>query len=278
MQIRIIQAIVIMLAASAGVGVAAAAEETGPEATAEESRWRLGAALGYGLRSNPLVQSDDIPIIVDLDIAWFGERFFFDNGDLGLTLADNSALTASLIARFNSDRVFFGNTDTRFVSADLAGMPLAEATEFTVPDRDYAIELGLELLMDGSWGQLQMAAFHDVSSTHDGFEIYLDYGYGWRNQRWYVEPSIGVSYKSDALNDYYWGVRDDEVSIVLPPYQANAGTNAHARLMVGYQISRNWTFSLVAEYERLNDSAAASPLVDEQNVLGYFAGFGFRFR
>jgi outer membrane protein len=278
MQIRIIQAIVIMLAASAGVGVAAAAEETGPEATAEESRWRLGAALGYGLRSNPLVQSDDIPIVVDFDIAWFGDHFFFDNGDLGLTLADNDALTVSLIGRFNSDRVFFGNTDTRFVSTDLAGMPLSEAIEFTVPDRDYAIELGLELLMDGSWGRLQMTAFHDVSNTHEGFEVYIDYGYGWRNQRWYIEPSIGLSYKSDALNDYYWGVRDDEVSVVLPPYQADAGTNAHARLMVGYQISRSWTFSLVAEFERLNDNAAESPLVDEQDVLGYFAGFGFRFR
>jgi hypothetical protein len=89
-----------------------------------ESRWRLGAALGYGVRSNPLVQSDDIPIIVDVDIAWFGDRWFFDNGDLGLTMADNDAITASLIARVNSDRVFFGNTDTRFVAFDLAGAPL----------------------------------------------------------------------------------------------------------------------------------------------------------
>lgn len=278
MPIRTIQAIVFMLAIGVSVCGAAPAEQAAPEAAAAESRWRLGAAMGYGVRSNPLVQSDDIPIYVDLDIAWFGERFFFDNGDLGLTLADNRSLTASLVGRFNSDRVFFGNTDTRFVSADLAGQPLAEATEFSVPDRDYAIELGLELLMDGSWGQLQMTAFHDVSNTHDGFEIYLDYGYGWRKQRWYVEPSIGLSYKSAALNDYYWGVRDDEVGVVLPAYQADAGANTHARLMVGYQISRNWSFSLVAEYERLNDEAAESPLVDEQNVLGYFAGFGFRFR
>lgn len=99
-----------------------------------ESRWRLGAAFGYGVRSNPLVQSDDIPIIVDLDIAWFGDRWFFDNGDLGLTVADNDAMTASVVARVNSDRVFFGNTDTRFVVFDLAGIPLAEAVEFKVPE------------------------------------------------------------------------------------------------------------------------------------------------
>ena len=121
--------------------------------------------MGYGVRTNPLVQSDDIPIDVDLDIAWFGEHFFFDNGDLGLTFADNHSVTTSLDRRFNSDRVFFGKTNTRFVNVDLAGEPLAETTEFTVPDRDYAIELGLELLVDGLWGHLQMTAFHDVSAN-----------------------------------------------------------------------------------------------------------------
>src|SRR5690349_15759272 len=48
----------------------------------DERRWRLGAALGYGKRTNPLIQSEDIPVVVDLDIAYFGDRWFFDNGDL----------------------------------------------------------------------------------------------------------------------------------------------------------------------------------------------------
>ena len=238
------------------------AEEETEEGT--ESRWRLGAALGYGVRSNPLVQSDDIPIIVDLDIAWFGDRWFFDNGDLGLTVADNDAITASLVARVNSDRVFFGNTDTRFVAFDLAGMPLAEAVEFKLPDRDYAVELGVEMLTDGSWGALQFSAFHDISGTHEGFELY-------------IEPSIGASYKSADLNNYYWGVTGDEAGLVVAPYEAEAGLNWHARLMVGYQLSRHWGLSLVTEYERINDEAAASPIVKERNVLGYFAGLAYRF-
>ena len=242
-----------------------------------ESRWRLGAAFGYGVRSNPLVQSDDIPIIVDVDIAWFGDRWFFDNGDLGLTMADNDAITASLVARVNSDRVFFSNTDTRFVAFDLAGAPLAEAVEFTVPDRDYAVELGVEMLTDGPWGALQFSAFHDISNTHEGYELYADYSFGWRDQRLYIEPSIGASYKSADLNNYYWGVTDDEADFVVPAYEAEAGLNWHARLMVGYQLSNHWGLSLVAEYERINDEAAASPIVEDGNVLGYFTGLVYRF-
>ncbi len=244
---------------------------------ARESRWRLGFALGYGLRTNPLVQSDDIPIVIDIDISWFGDRFFFDNGDLGFTFADNDRFTASLVARVNSDRVFFSRTETRFVTVDATGMPLSVATIFDVPDRSYATELGVEVLADGSWGQLQMTAHHDISGKHDGYELFVDYGYGWRNQRWYVEPSFGLSYKSEALNDYYWGVRADEANLALPEYMAVDGINAHARLALSYQVNRHWTFSVVGEFERLNDSAAASPIVDDRNVFGYFAGYGFRF-
>ncbi len=197
-------------------------------ATADESPWRLGIATGYGERSNPLIQSDDIPIVVDLDIAWFGERFFFDNGDLGFTFADNRWLTASLVARFNSDRVFFGRTDTRFVEFSLAdGAPLAAAVPVEPPDRDYAVEAGFELLADGDWGRLQVSAHHDVSGTHDGFEFDVEYGYGFAGKRWYLEPSIGFSYKNAKMNDYYWGVSDSEANEALPAYTADAGAREH---------------------------------------------------
>jgi outer membrane protein len=258
------------------LGSAPCLSEEQPE-DASESAWRLGAAFGYGLRTNPLVQSDDIPIVVDLDIAWFGDHWFFDNGDLGLTFADNELLTTSIVARFNSDRVFFGRTDLRFVRFDATGLPLSEAVEFEVPDRDYAIELGVELLTDGNWGRLQASAFHDVSSTHEGYELYADYSYGWRKQRLYIEPSIGASYKSADLNNYYWGITEEEAGVVVEPYEADAGINWHARFMIGYQLSRHWAVSLVAEYERINDEAAASPIVEDGNVLGYFAGVSYRF-
>jgi outer membrane protein len=260
----------VLLVALATPGVAA-------EAPANESNWRLGAAVGYGGRTNPLVQSDDIPIILELDIAWFGERWFFDNGDLGLTFADNNALTASVVARINSDRVFFGRTNTRFIDIGLDGAQLPAAVSFKPPDRDYAVELGLEMLTGGNWGALQLSAFHDVSGTHEGYEVYADYRFGWRDQRLYLEPSFGVSYKSANLNNYYWGITSEETGFVAPAYEAKAGLNWHARFKVGYQLDRRWALSLVAEYERLNDEAAASPIVDEDSVLGWFAGVSYRF-
>ena len=248
-----------------------------PAMSAAESPWRLGVALGYGERSNPLLYSDDVPIVVDLDIAYFGERFFFDNFDLGFTFADNDLVTASVMARARSDRVFFSKTNTRFVDVGFAGEPLGSITAITVPDRDYAAEAGVELLSDGRWGFLQLNAFHDISNTHNGYELDFDYGLGFRAGLWYFRPSFGLSYKSADLNNYYWGVRPEESSEALPAYEAGAGVNARMRLRASYHFSRNWMLTLSAEYERLNDEAAGSPIVVDQAVLGYFAGFGYRF-
>ena len=84
-----------------------------PHPLPAEKSWRFGVGLGYGQRTNPLIQSEDIPVVVDLDIAWFGERWFFDNFDLGFALVDNSRFTTNVVARLNSDRAFFGKTNTR---------------------------------------------------------------------------------------------------------------------------------------------------------------------
>ncbi len=89
-------------------------------APCRKRNWRFGIGLGYGERTNPLVLSDDIPVIVDLDIAWFGKRWFFDNFDLGFQLADNRLFTANAVARVNSDRVFFGKTNIRYVNFTIA--------------------------------------------------------------------------------------------------------------------------------------------------------------
>ncbi len=47
--------------------------------------------------------------------------------------------------------------------------------------------------------------------------------------------------------------------------------------MIGYQLNRHWAVSLVAEHERLNDEAAASPIVKDDKLFGWFAGVSWRF-
>ena len=253
--------------------------EHGPELAPEsetESPWRLGVALGYGQRTNPLKYSDNITVVVDLDIAWFGEHWFFDNGDVGYTLKQNDLFTLNLVGRINSDRVFFAKTNTQFISLDNSlGEPIV--LQAIIPDRDYAIEAGVELLADGDWGYVQAGAFQDVSRAHKGTEVYAEYSYLFRKQRWFFEPSVGLSWKSQKLNNYYWGVTPEEASLVFPAYEAGSGMNYFARLHLSYQMTRKWSTLFVLEYERMNHDAGQSPLVDEKSVYGAFAGFKYNY-
>ena len=111
------------------------------------------------------------PSLVDVDIAWFGKRWFFDNGDLGFTALDNRFFTANLMARVNSDRTFFSKTNTKYVSFARAGggapAPLSPGhrrsrspnrVPLKPPKRDYAIEAGVEILFGGEWGNATLRA------------------------------------------------------------------------------------------------------------------------
>jgi outer membrane protein len=277
---------------------AAAATNAGPQAPGaplvlpEERRWRLGAALGYGQRSNPLIQSEDIPVVVDLDIAYFGDRWFFDNGDLGLELVDNDVLTTNLVARVNSDRAFFSKTNTKYVTYSVmaggftapinnaaTGEPLTreEALPLKPPKRSYAVEAGLEALFGGEWGQASLHAFHDVSGTHDGYEIAADYSYRITRGRLSLAPSVGLSWKSARLSNYYWGVHPGEASPTLNAYEARGGLGWQAGLRASYYLTKSVRIAISANYERLQHSVAQSPLVSEDHVFGYFAGVGWQF-
>lgn len=273
----------------------AQAQETPPPEPIEpiepaERSWRLGAALGYGVRTNPLIQSDDIPLIVDVDLAWFGKRWFFDNGDLGFQLLDRPAHTTNVVARVNSDRVFFGKTNTRYVNfayagrGELAAMvdpqtgELLEAqVEVDPPDRDYAIELGLETLFGGEWGAAGLRAFHDVSGTHRGYEISADYSFRWTSGRLSLSPSIGIAYKSSNLNDYYWGVQRDEASLALREYHPHGGFALEVGMRASYYFTKNLRLALAVNMEKLPGVVSMSPLARDDYVFGYFSGLAWAF-
>jgi outer membrane protein len=272
-------------------GATATAPPAAPmPATVRESHWRLGAALGYGNRTNPLIQSEDIPVIVDLDIAWFGKRWFFDNGDVGFTLFDDSRSTTSLVARLNDDRIFFGKTNTRYVNFAYSGNglteplppsatddPTPEPVAVVVPDRDYAVEVGVESLIDGEWGAATLRAFHDVSGTHGGYQLSADVSRRWTRGRLSFAPTIGVIYTSAQMNDYYWGVKPEEANTALPSYRAGGGFAFEGGLLANYYFSRNLRLGVSLNYEHLADDVAASPLAEDDYVFAWFSGLAWTF-
>ena len=269
-----------------------------------ERSWDFGIGIGYGENSNPFVASDDVPLYVILDFAWYGERFFFDNGDLGFTLVERENLGLNTIVNYSSERIYYSflndlgiqlssgasaSPGPPFRISDSPLVPLREDSNrfitetnetvvpFDVPDRDFAFNMGLELLWSGNWGELQTQLTHDISDTHDGSELWMEYRYTWQNGPWSVRPSVGLSWKDSDLVDYYYGVDSDDNPGIPLFYDGEETTNYFAGISGAYQLSSNWSLVGTFRYERLGDEITNSPLIDEDKSTSVFAGLFYRF-
>lgn len=277
----------------------------------EERSWELGVAAGYGVRTNPLVNSDDIPMYAVLNMAWFGDYFFFDNGDIGITAYETEKLSVNVIGHINNEREIFEWLNDARLGIQFSGVTtssLKEGFETTntnvaVGDgpvdldalkqspetgkfiikpleptkRSLAFDAGIELMYADTWGDLQLQVLGDVTYTHKGVDIWASYAYPWRHGSWSVVPSVGVKWKSSHLLDYYYGVRNSEAVGERHAYKASSGFNTFAKLSASYRIDENWGVVGVAEYESLSRSIRRSPIVDEQGIATLFIGVMYNF-
>ncbi len=107
------------------------------------SPWHFGLGAGVGRRSNPLINSDDININWFVDLAYFGEHFFFDNGDLGVTFKQTDSYTLNGIVSYGNEKAFFSHfKDESFSFSDLKGSLEDVVQEVASPEAPEAIADG----------------------------------------------------------------------------------------------------------------------------------------
>ncbi|WP_395373041.1 MipA/OmpV family protein [Marinicella sp. W31] len=294
----------IILSVSLMIHAAAHAQEPVDDSGDEIQRsWDFGIGLGYGELSNPFVASDDVPLYAILDFAWYGERFFFDNGDLGFTFVEEEKLGINAILNYSSERIYYSYFNELGIQlrsgasaspgppfsiedSPLIRLPQESLTEgfgsnnivpFDIPDRDFAFNLGVEFLWSGNWGELQTQLTHDISSTHDGAELWMEYRYGWQWGDWSLRPSIGLSWKDQDLVDYYYGIDQDDNPGIPLFYDGDTTTNYFAGVSTAYRLNSHWSLVGTFRYERLGDEIRNSPLITEDDTTSVFAGLFYRF-
>lgn len=275
----------------------------------DERSWSLGVALGHGERDNPLISGESIDINAVIDFSWYGERFFFDNGDLGFTLKEENVWSVNLVSTFNNERTYYnylsGKTfglDTileRSFGADFIhglndprdpevgdhvppNLTAEETSAFVnlnteLPDRDYAFNGGLEFLYISPWGDLQAQALTDMSSTHNGQEAWLSWSKPWYTRNSQLTLTLGLEWKSHDLVGYYYGVTPDESFPGREEYDGGSGVNRFVRLAGRHRLSDSWSLVGMVEREFLSSAIAGSPIVDRDNVDTFFVGLFYNF-
>lgn len=275
-----------------------------------ERSWNLGLALGQGQRSNPLINGENIDINAVVDLSWYGEHFFFDNGDFGVTLSAQRAWSLNVVATFNNERHYysyltgrsfgldslvnrdFGINNENFGDGEAPApdahpgdqpvgttglLPAALNLETELADRDFALQSGMEFLYISPWGDVQAQLLSDVSSTHGGQEAWLSWSRPWYTRNNEFALTVGLEWKSADLVSYYYGVREEEAFPGRPAYAAGSGSNLFIRFAARHALSQHWQLAAMVEREFLSSAISNSPIVADAAVDTFFAGLFYQF-
>lgn len=265
--------------------------------------WNVQLAVGAGVRTNPLVNGDHIPLVLIPHVTYYGERFFIDYLDLGVTLVEDPRYMINAIVTPGGDGLFFFREGLGSFVLDGgvgAGAPVANPampSEGELPDEDsppeeepapeqplpelhkrrIAAMAGLEA--SASWGptEWQLQILQDVSGVHEGQEVRLATGASTQRQGHTMGISAGLSWKSGKLLDYYYGVAPAESHSLRPEYRAPSGITPFVRLSWNKPVSDSWRLLGSLQYEPLSTAMRDSPLTDDNKVIQLFIGGVYHF-
>lgn len=247
-------------------------------------RWNLSVALGAGVRTNPLVQGKDIPLIVVPQFSYYGKRFFTDNLDPGVTLFEGDQNTLSLIASPGYDRVFFYRSDlqnffigstnsaTGGVQGGVGRPPFTNNPggtpetfrEFPLRSRKVTYLAGPEWTFKYAGISGQLDFLHEITGHHHGDEIRAGLGIPLGHWGGTWNANVGVTWKSAATVNYYYGDRG--------LYEAGWAANPFAKLGYSRPLGGKWKLDAFVHCERLGNAIADSPLIDRRYVTTVFVG------
>jgi MipA family protein len=266
----------------------AAAECTAPtnECVAVGS-WSFSVALGAGVRTNPLIHGQDIPLVVVPQFSYYGKRFFIDNLDPGVTLFDGESNTLSLVASPGYDRVFFYRSDLQnffvFSSTSFAGssgatgkpspavqdLP-ANAQQLPQPARKVTYLAGPEWTFKHGRLTGQVDFLHEITGHTHGDEMRAALGMPIGSALGgTLSTRVGVTWKSAATVNYYYGYPG--------LYQGGWALNPFVKLGYSRPLSRKWKLDAFVHVERLGNAISDSPIVDRHYVTTAFIGATYSF-
>ena len=261
--------------------------------------WNFSLALGAGVRTDPVVHEGTIPLVVIPQFSYYGEHFFIDDLDAGVTFLDSDRTTLSLIASPGYDRVFFYRSDPQNIfvtglgnfnsstggsgqlpagsggNSSGSGKPppgttdLTTTTKFPPRSRQWTYLAGPEWTFKyaGMTGQLDV--LHEITGHNHGNEVRAALGIPLSRVGGAWTADVGITWKSAAIVNYYYGAPGI--------YEAGAALDPFVKLAYSRPLKGKWKITGFVECERLSNAIADSPIVNEHFVTTTFVGLVYAF-
>ncbi|MCJ8297707.1 MAG: MipA/OmpV family protein [Pseudomonadales bacterium] len=157
-------------------------------------------------------------------------------------------------------------------------MDASDSTSFNgVNDRDASIDLGLQMSYAIGAGSVNGSLTGDVSSTHKGYGLDVNYSHNIPLFGGHLQPAAGFEFKSANYTDYYYGVSSSETATGRAAYKAGSAINPYLSYSYFYPINENLSLIHNTSITFLDSEIKDSPLVDRSNTWSSFVGVGYKF-
>jgi outer membrane protein len=137
------------------------------------------------------------------------------------------------------------------------------------PPSEPGIDAGVSLRRALPWGTPYLELLRDASHHSQGTELRLGYWNEWRRGRLTLRPNALLAWRSQSLNDYYYGVPGT--------YAAGAGVDAQLGLYAAYALDESWSLLGAVRATRRSREVTASPLARGGLQGDAFVGFLYDF-
>ena len=187
------------------------------------------------------VSNDLVPLYL-----YEGTRIYLHDTRLGFKLVAVPRHSFNLFLDYRFEGFPYDRTP-----ASLAGMRTRRSSS----------DLGIGYGYRSDWGKLDAEILHDADHVANGAELRLGYHVDWQSGGWRLRPSLMLSRRNANLNNYYYGVRPDEVTPLRPEYQPGAGTDLTLGLYGTYELSNRWRLLGGVGVNLLDAKVRNSPIV-----------------
>ena len=139
-----------------------------------------------------------------------------------------------------------------------------------------AIALRYSYYKENGVFSFDFASFKHWSST-DGWLLDFYYNDLLIYKNWDIYIGGGVTYYSNQVMDYYYGVQENEVTSARSYYKPNNGFKGTFEIYAQYPISQKWSFNVGITQTYYSNVIGRSPLVSKQHLSQFLLGVFYVF-
>jgi len=144
-------------------------------------------------------------------------------------------------------------------------------------DRNLSIYLGPQISMNTWIGSFSAKLMQDVSLNSKGYKISANYNYSIEiNDKFSVVPELGVTYNSDKISDYYFGLNSGEIS-GFNPYSLSETINTSVGVKAVYSLTERISFVAYAKKNFMDGKIEKSPITDSDSTAFAMLSVFYRF-